>query len=356
MRVCCLHFVLTVTALALCSINCGLANARSLGRIDVEKFTLADFKKLMRGVMKGAFKEEFPIAEECFSDGIKMIEKIEIAVEDIKEGTNKSVKEGVQLIGQIIQEAATEEKTECESATKEFGQLIDMAKLMAHPMSFLYHAGHNIVINQVEIKDEVEAAIESWDKEPKDFYDVGFNIGEAIEQVFVGYFFSTFSRNGHFTANDLKKLTKGILRGAFQEEFAIAEECFKDEFSIVETIEVAVKDIKEGSKESVEKGVKLIGQAVREVATKGRLECESATHEFDQLITMAKLLAHPLSFLYHAGHNIVINHVEIKNEVDTAIESWDEEPKDFYDVGFNIGKALVEVFVGYESSSTLAKE
>mmetsp|Transcript_6751 Transcript_6751/g.9853 ORF Transcript_6751/g.9853 Transcript_6751/m.9853 type:complete len:195 (+) Transcript_6751:125-709(+) len=149
--------------------------------------SITDFQQLMKGIMEGAFQDEFKAAESCFEDGLSIIKTIEIAVEDIKEGTKESVEEGVKLIGEVVQEVSKKEIVECKEAAEEFHELSDMAKLLSHPASFLYHAGHNIIINHVEIEQEVSAAIEAWDEDPRDYYAVGFNIGETLEQVFIGY-------------------------------------------------------------------------------------------------------------------------------------------------------------------------
>jgi len=323
-----------------------------------EVSTAAKFKELMEGLMKGAFQKEFPDAQNCFKDGLTIIKTLEVSIDDIKKGTKKSVEEGIKLIGDIVQKAARKEIVECETAVKEFDELINMAELVSHPLSFLYHAGHNIVVNHVEIEHEVGAAIEAWDEEPRDFYSVGFNIGEALEQVFIGKESNEelYQKLEKFSKADFKELMKGMMRGAFQKEFPDAQSCFKDGFIIIKNLEVAIDDIKEGTTKSVEEGIKLIGDIVQKAARKEIAECETAVKEFDELINMAKLASHPLSFLYHAGHNIVVNHVEIEHEVGAAIEAWDEEPKDFYSVGLNIGEALEQVFIGEETKEDLNEE
>lgn len=154
---------------------------------ELQRPSVQDFQQLMKGILEGAFEKEFPEAERCFEDGLSMIHTLEIAVEDIKEGTKESVEEGVKLIGEVVQEVANTEIVECQEAVEEFHELSAMAELLSHPLSFLYHAGHNIVVNHVEIEEEVSAAIEAWDEDPRDYYTAGFNIGETLEQVFIGY-------------------------------------------------------------------------------------------------------------------------------------------------------------------------
>lgn len=114
-----------------------------------------------------------------------MIADLEQAVDDIRQGTDESVQAGIELIGQVINEAGTDLK-ECEEATADVEELIEMAASLAHPWSFVYHAGHNIVVNHVEILDEVNAAIEAWESNPPDYYQFGFNVGEILEQILVG--------------------------------------------------------------------------------------------------------------------------------------------------------------------------
>merc|ERR1719410_250341 len=147
-------------------------------------FTAHDFELLLEGVAYGALETVVDVSESCVTDGVMMMEELEEAIEDILEDTNESVKEGITMIGEIIQESSKELMT-CESAKKDFEALVDMADAFAHPVGFFFHAGKEIVIHHTEITNEIEDATELWHVE--DYYNAGYNIGKALSLIMYSF-------------------------------------------------------------------------------------------------------------------------------------------------------------------------
>lgn len=142
------------------------------------------WKQVVLGFLEGAFGPTQQKLETCVLDGVLVLDDLQKAVEDIRQDTPESVQEGIELIGDAIQVAADDLK-ECAEAMDNLEELMDMAQLLAHPWSFIYHAGHNLIVNHVEIFDEVQAAMDAWESDPKQYYRFGFNVGEALEQISV---------------------------------------------------------------------------------------------------------------------------------------------------------------------------
>jgi hypothetical protein len=163
-------------ALALVSFGIAAANA-STTNLD---FTEVDFEDFMHGLLLGALETADPEIETCVQNGRAMLLTIAEAVHDLKEGTEESVEAGVQLLGEVIQEASSE-LVDCETAEEDFEKLARMASSFAHPWAFAFHAGMNIIIDHVEITDEIHAAVQAWDA--PDFQEFGFNVGEALAHV-----------------------------------------------------------------------------------------------------------------------------------------------------------------------------
>ena len=143
---------------------------------------VVDFGEFMQGVLVGAIESADPIAETCFLNGEVMFLTIAEAVKDIREGTDESTKAGIQLIGQVIQEAS-KELVDCEEAVDDFEALVQMAESFSHPWAFAFSAGKNIIINHVEIFQEVHDAMDEW--EEPDYFKCGHNVGEALAQIFL---------------------------------------------------------------------------------------------------------------------------------------------------------------------------
>ena len=157
-------------------------------------FTMHDLEVLLEGVLEGAFdgaaSKPPPEFIRCVTNGEHMMDQLDEAVHEIMDGmtadNSREVEEGIQLLGQVLQEAS-QEIVDCELAADEsFRALFDIAEAFHHPFSILWHAGRNILVNHVEITQEVKAALEHWQKHPRDYRSFGFDIGEALEQVFNG--------------------------------------------------------------------------------------------------------------------------------------------------------------------------
>jgi hypothetical protein len=171
------------TSFALFVLSFGIAAATNDHHVVVDENTKAfDFEEFMSGVLEGAIESADPISETCFLNGESMLLTIAEAVKDMREGTKESTEAGIQLIGQVIQEA-TKELVDCEEAVGDFEALVQMAQSFSHPWAFAFSAGKNIIINHVEISQEINAAMDEWD-EP-DYFECGHNVGEALAQVLV---------------------------------------------------------------------------------------------------------------------------------------------------------------------------
>jgi hypothetical protein len=171
------------TSFAVFVLSFGIATATNPydHHLFVDEITrVADFAEFMQGVLEGAIESADPIAETCFVNGESMILTVAEAVKDIREGTEESTEAGIQLIGQVIQEAS-KELVDCEEAVDDFEALVQMAKSFSHPLAFAFRAGKNIIVNHVEISLEIHAAMAEW--EAQDYFGCGLNVGEALAQV-----------------------------------------------------------------------------------------------------------------------------------------------------------------------------
>jgi hypothetical protein len=158
---------------------------------------------------------------------------------------------------------------------------------------------------------------------------------------------SASTTNLDFTEVNFEDFMRGLLLGALETADPEIETCVLDGKTVLLTIERAVRDLKEGTEESVEEGVHLIGEAIQEASLE-LVDCDAAEEDFARLAHMASSFAHPWAFAFHAGMNIIINHVEITNEIQTAIQAWDAP--DYQEFGFNVGEALAHVLVAEENA------
>lgn len=174
----------------------------------LRQFHFDDFKQVLFGVLEGSLGHEVDLAETCINEGEDAMQNLEEAVNDIMEGTEESVQEGIQLLGQVVQEA-TQDLQDCELAAEDIDRLIDMSDILSHPLSFLYNAGKNIIINHVEIFDEIDEAIDDWQAIPPDYNKFGFNIGSAMKLILEGA--DDPDDGGLVMTDDGSIMTEGVL-------------------------------------------------------------------------------------------------------------------------------------------------
>jgi len=153
-----------------------------------------------------------------------------------------------------------------------------------------------------------------------------------------------------YTVKDFEELVVGVLEGALEtSEPPTMKECIKNGEAMFLEIAQAVEDLKDGTKEGSEAGIKLIGEVVQE-ASGELVECQVAVDDFEKLAKMSDSFSNPMSFLFHAGFNIFVNHVKISEEITDAINAWDDH--DFHHFGYNIGEALAHIVVGSKDEET----
>lgn len=55
---------------------------------------------------------------------------------------------------------------------------------MANPSQYAFHIGKDLLINGRNIYKEISTAVDDWQNQ--EYYDFGFQCGEALYQLFVG--------------------------------------------------------------------------------------------------------------------------------------------------------------------------
>lgn len=72
-------------------------------------------------------------------------------------------------------------------------------------------------------------------------------------------------------------------------------------------------------------------------------DCKQVETDFEKIMKMAEVFAHPLSLIYHVGKNLLINGVDIIKKTTEAVLSYKED--DYYDFGKYIAETMDEVFL-----------
>lgn len=143
------------------------------------------------------------------------------------------------------------------------------------------------------------------------------------------------------------QVMEGVLFGALDAEFKDIEHCIEDGEDIIKDVELAWSDFKAKDVKHVVDGLKIVGQALVKVKD-AVSDCKGIEGDFAKLAEMAAVFSNPESAVIHIGKDIVIHGISIWHEVSAAVHAIDSNPRQYYDFGFNIGKAAAQVFIGEE--------
>lgn len=103
-------------------------------------------------------------------------------MEDLNTETFSGIKKGLSEISLAIKQLPITLK-DCHQVEADFGKIIKMAEIFEHPISLVFHAGKNLVVNGVDIFMKTKESI--TDYENKDFYNFGKFMAEAIDEIFL---------------------------------------------------------------------------------------------------------------------------------------------------------------------------
>lgn len=108
---------------------------------------------------------------------------IETAIADFEKESLSGVKAGIDMIGQVVSELATDLDA-CKAVETDVKRLDDMAKNFKSPWSFAYHVGKDLLVDGTDIYAEITASLDAYDT--ADYHTFGVDVGKALSLVLVG--------------------------------------------------------------------------------------------------------------------------------------------------------------------------
>jgi len=144
---------------------------------------------------------------------------------------------------------------------------------------------------------------------------------------------------------DVAAFTKGFLVGISSGHlFEDIKACISDSETFYKQVSAAIADIKTKDPAKVKEGIALLGQAAKLIPIAAQ-DCQAAARDIEKLIKLANAFTNPQSFLYAIGKSLLINRIEVIHEVTNAVKAYDN--KDFYNLGYWVGKAMDTIFLGF---------
>merc|ERR1712032_1043793 len=144
-----------------------------------------DVLHVVEGVLMGALDAEFQDIEHCIQDGEAVFTDVKNAYTHLSSKNAKEVVEGLKDIGMALTEIKAA-MTDCKDIEKDWTKLATMAAEFSNPETAVVHIGKDLLIHGIDIYHEVESSINAWEKDPRDYYNFGFNIGKAGAQILIG--------------------------------------------------------------------------------------------------------------------------------------------------------------------------
>lgn len=138
---------------------------------------------------------------------------------------------------------------------------------------------------------------------------------------------------------------EGTIEGFFgSDDFPRLKACASDATDAYDAIKKAIGEIEEETFDSVLQGVKDLGAAYQSLKD-GLSKCKAAETDITNFLhAVENGFEHPLSFVYHVGKDLIINHKQIFSEIHTAVSDW--KAQSYRASGVQAGIALSKLLDG----------
>ena len=142
----------------------------------------SDVALFAEGFLEGILGTKYSDLEKCSTDIEEVALILKKAVEDIEKKTFSSVKLALHEISDAVHRFPIILK-DCSIVEEDYKKILEMIKIFEHPFSLVYHVGKNLVVNGIDIFRKTHEAIEDF--ENHDYFDFGYYLAEAIEEIFL---------------------------------------------------------------------------------------------------------------------------------------------------------------------------
>jgi len=109
----------------------------------------------------------------------------------------------------------------------------------------------------------------------------------------------------------------------------------------------AVNKINSNDKKEMIKGLEELATISKQVP-RAVQECKAVLSDLENLEKAIKNMSNIVSFEYHVGKDLIVNHVQIFNDVRAMLVAYQQ--KDFFNFGNFLGNALEKLLVGQSQS------
>lgn len=281
----------------------------------------------------------------CLTNLADVDTQITAAVAELKEMTWDSVEAGLRDLANAF-EAVPTAMNDCAGSITEDSQLLEgLLKKFEHPATFFFQVEEHLMVDGIDILSNVNGALSDWDD--SDWYGFGYDVGSALVLVVDG------QKKLRLSPTNVLDVIAGLLEGiAADLGLTDIQECLQDVGTLATDIENAYKELVQNSATAVAEGLKDLAQALEQVPSAIKT-CKAAdTVDIAKIEAALSSFENPVSFVFHVGHDLIINGQQIYTEVNSAIQDYQNQ--DFEGFGEAVGEALAAVLVGEPETLNVA--
>ncbi|CAD8191189.1 unnamed protein product [Paramecium octaurelia] len=311
-------------------------------------------------ITKGIF-EAFGIQNEL--DIIQVFSKIESkqyyeilqnAVNLQDELTEESILEGIKQIGVALQQIpdsidSLEEQTEeTIIISKIFNNLLEQLR---NPLRFHFQDNVEVVINGVNISQDLEDSLFEWQSENYEQY--GKELGSVMIRLLLEL------ENLEAVIHDqsvILVIFDGVLDGILDASGIRGQDirqCIDGVNLMVIDFEESVRLLETGLPHNVVQSLQIFGDGLQhfpQALDQCKASIKEAAKLAKQLRELIKALQNPASFAFHIGIDLIVNGKDIYREIFIAVDDWKQG--NWNDFGYQLGKAMYQIFVGLHNQQS----
>jgi len=370
-------------------------------------FTREEFTEVFLGIAEGF---GLSLVASCVEDSLDFAQEMETAVGKFETQKDEEILAGLEIVSVAVTHTLPKAIRECGATYSQVATILKALSAFASPETFAYHAGHDLLINGVDIFKAINAGIGSW--KGQKYEDFGRSIGTALSLIILGCpkpattpYSGTMANPNvgvHFTApvfapvsapvhaklstvhpveilinTDLQgprkqgllfrvpvgpnatsvtplaiDFTKGLFAGFGT---PLTDACVSEDEVLSKMIDAAAKAAAGGSIAGISIAMEILVRAYKLQLPKLQKECGPEVQEaVTEVESALESVTSPQEFLWYVEKNIQINRVEIMEEIQNF--SMDIPQGKFEDAGENIGKLLKQVLIASQKVVKLESE
>jgi len=119
----------------------------------------------------------------CLKDTERTIEDLNTAYHDFALRTYSGTADGLVALGHAMEDLGHSVE-DCATVASLWSTIVNWAHTFTNPWSFAWHVGTDLLLNGVDIYNDIEGAISTW--EAGQYEQFGEDVGDALAKIIIG--------------------------------------------------------------------------------------------------------------------------------------------------------------------------